>query len=89
MVQAIYKAYAVGPSCTPDEIAVGNVTRKMASCIPCTLFMYSLGYPPTSIHLGNHWASLYSPYDPNGMTEENESAVIHHLNNAWYENCIK
>jgi len=91
MVQAIYKAYSLGPSCTPYEIAVGDVTKKMASCIPCTLFMYSLGYPPTAIHLGRgeSWAPLYEPYNPNGVEEENESGVIRDLNNAWYANCLK
>lgn len=91
MVQAIYKAYALGPGCTPYEIAVGDVTKKMASCIPCTLFMYSLGYYPTAIHLGRgeSWAPLYAPYNPNDRTEENESGVIRDLNNAWYENCLR
>ena len=48
MIQAIYKAYALGPSCAPFEIAVGDLTKKMASCLPCTLFMCAAGYPPTS-----------------------------------------
>jgi len=47
MIQAIYKAYSLGPSCTPYEIAVGDMTKKMASCLPCTLFMVAAGYPPT------------------------------------------
>src|SRR5262245_63297257 len=34
MIQAIYKAYSLGPSCTPYEIAVGDQTKKMASCLP-------------------------------------------------------
>ena len=52
MIQAIYKAYGLGPSCTPYEIAVGDQTKKMASCLPCTFFMVATGYPPNSIHLG-------------------------------------
>jgi hypothetical protein len=60
MVQAVYKAYSLGPSCTPYEISVGKVTTKMASCFPCTLFIDALGYPPTAIHLGRgeSWAPL-------------------------------
>jgi hypothetical protein len=89
MIQAIYKAYALGPSCVPFEIAVGDQTKKMASCLGCTLFMYATGYPPTSIHLGSaeSWAPLYAPYNPNGPTEPHEHAVIRDLNNVWSERC--
>ena len=89
MIQAIYKSYALGPSCTPYEIAVGAVTTKMASCLPCTLFMVAQGYPPTSIHLGRgeSWAPLYQPYNPGGVAEDNELAVIRDLNNSWRERC--
>jgi hypothetical protein len=89
MIQAIYKAYVLGPSCTPYEIAVGDHTKKLASCLPCTLFMSSTGYPPTSMHLGRgeSWAPLYEPYNPNGRTDPHEAAVVRDLNNAWYEKC--
>lgn len=89
MIQAIYKAYALGPSCAPYEIAVGDVTKKMASCLGCTLFMQAAGYPPTSIHLGSaeSWAPLYAPYNLNGPTEPNEPGVIRDLNNAWSARC--
>ena len=68
MIQAIYKAYSLGPSCAPYEIAVGDQTTKMASCVPCTLFMLAQGYPPTSTHLGRgeSWAPLYETYNPDG-----------------------
>jgi hypothetical protein len=91
MIQAIYKAYALGPSCTPYEIAVGDHTKKLASCLPCTLFMSATGYPPTSIHLGRgeSWTPLYAPYNPNGTTSPHEAAVIRDLNNAWYEKCAE
>ena len=89
MIQAIYKAYALGPSCAPYEIAVGDQTKKMASCLGCTFFMYAVGYPPTSIHLGSaeSWAPLYAPYNPDGPTEPNEQGVIRDLNNAWSARC--
>lgn len=89
MIQVIYKAYALGPSCEPYEIAVGDMTKKMASCLACTLFMHAVGYPPTSIHLGSaeSWAPLYAPYNPNGPTEPNEPGVIRDLNNAWSARC--
>jgi hypothetical protein len=91
MIQVIYKAYGLGPACEPYEIAVGDVTKKMASCLPCTLFMYATGYPPTSIHLGRgeSWAPLYQPYNPNGSAGEHEAAVIRDLNNAWYAKCLE
>jgi hypothetical protein len=68
MIQAIYKAYALGPSCSPFEIAVGDLTKKMASCLPCTLFMCATGYPPTAIHLGSgeSWAPLFAPITRTG-----------------------
>ena len=91
MIQAIYKGYALGPSCAPYEIAVGAVTTKMASCLPCTLFMVAQGYPPTSIHLGRgeSWAPLYQPYNPGGQAEFNELAVIRDLNNSWRARCAE
>lgn len=89
MIQAIYKAYALGPSCVPYEIAVGDITKKMASCLGCTLFMHAVGYPPSSIHLGSSesWAPLPAPYNPDGSTEPNEPGVVRDLNNAWAERC--
>ena len=91
MIQAIYKAYSLGPSCSPYEIAVGAVTTKLASCLPCTLFMVAQGYPPTSIHLGRgeSWAPLYQPYNPGGQAESNELAVIRDLNNSWRAKCAE
>lgn len=91
MIQAIYKAYHLGPGCEPYEIAVGDMTKKMASCLTCTLFMNAAGYPPTSIHLGRgeSWAPLYRPYNPNGSAGDQEAAVIRDLNNAWYAKCLE
>jgi hypothetical protein len=90
MIQAIYKAYGLGPSCVPYEIAVGDKTRKLASCLPCTLFMRATGYPPTSIHLGRgeSWAPLYATYNPNGPTGPHELEVVRDLNNSWYDRCL-
>jgi hypothetical protein len=91
MIQAIYKSYSLGPSCTPYEIAVGDHTKKMASCLPCTLFMAATGYPPTSTHLGRgeSWAPLYQPYNPGGSAEPNEAGVIRDLNGRWYDRCTE
>ena len=64
MIQVIYKAYSLGPSCEPYEIAVGDVTKKMASCLPCTLFMVAAGYPLNFRSIwgvGESWAPLYQP----------------------------
>ncbi|WP_058187367.1 hypothetical protein [Terracidiphilus gabretensis] len=94
MIQAIYRAYHLGPSCSPYEIAVGSLTKKMASCLTCTLFMTANGYPPNSIHLGRgeSWAPLFSPYypeDPHRQPTAQEAAVIRDLNNRWYEKCLE
>jgi hypothetical protein len=91
MIQAIYKSYSLGPSCTPYEIAVGDQTKKMASCLPCSLFMVAAGYPPTSTHLGRgeSWPPLYEPYNHGDCAEQNELGVIRDLNNAWYAQCTE
>ena len=50
MIQAIYKAYSLGPSCSPYEIAVGAVTTKLASCLPSRCLWLLRGIPqPLSI----------------------------------------
>lgn len=89
MIHCIYKAYALGPSCAPYEITVGTQTTKLASCLPCTLFMTASGYPPTSIHLGRgeSWAPLFAPYNPGEASEPNERGVINDLNYAWCLSC--
>ncbi|MEU2432819.1 MULTISPECIES: hypothetical protein [unclassified Streptomyces] len=91
MIQAIYKAYALGPSTTPYEITVGTETTKLASCVPCSLFMIALGYPPTSIHLGRgeSWVPLFEPYTPGRSSESVERAVIRDLNNSWQAACAE
>jgi hypothetical protein len=47
------------------EIALGAGTTKVASCIPCAIFMQSFGYPASSIHLGrgDNWRIPDSPSD--------------------------
>jgi len=89
MVQAIYDCVSTGPWCTPFEIAVGDTTTKMASCLPCGLFMYAAGYPPTALHLGRgeSWLPLY-PRDPtddgySGPVDE----AIRSANERWYRHC--
>lgn len=38
--------------CVFAEIALGEGTKKVSSCVPCAIFMQSFGYPASSIHLG-------------------------------------
>lgn len=52
MCLAVQKCCEWGPNCTPFEVATGTQTTKMASCFPCTTYMYATNYPPSSIHLG-------------------------------------
>lgn len=91
MIQAIYKAYGLGPSCAPYEIAVGSLTTKLASCLPCTTFMVAQGYPPTAIHLGRgeSWAPLYEPYNPQSTADPHEWAVLRDLNSSWRDSCTE
>lgn len=90
MTQAIYKAYDLGPSCTPYEITVGERTTKLASCLACTVFMTATGYPPTATHLGrgDSWSPLYKPFAPDGSEPlAHEHDVIRDLNTRWAERC--
>jgi hypothetical protein len=94
MIQAICRGACLGEDgWVPYEIAEGDVTKKLASCIPCTLFMYAIGYLPTSIHLGRgeSWAPLYAPYSHTlpytGKQGTEESEIIRALNNQWYNRC--
>jgi hypothetical protein len=92
MIQAIYKAYNLGPKCEPYEIATGDETTKMSSCLTCTLFMYANGYPPNSIHLGRgeSWAPLYAAYNPDmSKPGRGEDATIRDLNHQWSLMCTK
>jgi hypothetical protein len=47
------------------EIALGNNTTKVSSCVPCAIFMHSFGYPASSIHLGrgDNWRIPDTPGD--------------------------
>lgn len=40
------------------EIAMGNSTTKVSSCVPCSIYMIANGNAPTSIHLGrgDNWS---------------------------------
>ncbi|MDD9951835.1 MAG: hypothetical protein OXT67_09745 [Zetaproteobacteria bacterium] len=70
------------------EIAVGEQTTKLASCLPCALFMYATGFKPSAIHLGrgDSWAPYYAdaaPADPLKPREVND--VIAEANQKWMD----
>ena|GEM_PF-2214346 len=83
MSWAIQECIKCGPWCTPYEQAVGSDTTKMASCFPCTTYMYAAGFPPSSAHLGRgeSWAPLpvnqSSPYN----------SIASSLNIRWHAQC--
>ncbi|AJQ92111.1 hypothetical protein [Gynuella sunshinyii] len=52
LCSAVHVCAFHGPWTTPYEVATGNLTTKIASCFPCTTFLYAAGYPPSSAHLG-------------------------------------
>ncbi|WP_428242908.1 hypothetical protein [Gynuella sp.] len=52
LCSAVHVCAFHGPWTTPYEVATGNLTTKIASCFPCTTFLYASGYPPSSAHLG-------------------------------------
>jgi hypothetical protein len=71
MTAAIVKSVAAGPWCTPYELAAGTETTKMASCFPCTTYMYANGFPPSSTHLGR--GESWIPPKPGLLSGEKES----------------
>jgi hypothetical protein len=58
------------------EIALGNNTEKVSSCIPCAIFMESFGKPASSIHLGrgDNWRIPDEP--TNGMLTNWQNAIV-------------
>ena len=91
MIQAIYDCAAHGHGCTPYEIAVGNKTTKLASCFPCTLFMYAAGYPPSSIHLGRgeSWVPFYPKEEGSDGYSKPIDSVITKINRDWSVECVQ
>lgn len=89
MIQAIVHTEARGGELIPFEIAVGNCTTKLASCFPCTMYMYAAGYPPSSIHLGR--GESWVPYYPElggRMSDANlANQAANRVNEAWYQQC--
>ena len=80
MCTAIVKSRESGPWCTPFEMGTGKVTTKMASCFPCTTYMYNAGYPPSSTHLGRG-ESWVPPQDYNRLEyKDNEQAPVAQCN---------
>lgn len=80
MSWAMREAVRHGPWCTPYEIATGSGTTKMASCFPCTTYMYAAGFPPSSIHLGRgeSWAPL-----PDDDGDDEYQAISRSINARW------
>lgn len=86
MIQAIYDVagHDKGKGGTPYEIAVGKETTKLASCIPCTLFMEATGNPASAVHLGRgeSWCILH----PTGATSRLNTAR-QRCNDEWAAYC--
>ena len=71
------------------ELALGRGTCKVASCIPCSIFMFANGHPATATHMGrgDNWnlpedlrRVLYADSEECGMVNEWRKVV-----NACYE----
>jgi hypothetical protein len=81
MMWAIQRAKQIGPWATPYEVAVGAVTRKLASCFACTTFMYATGYPPSGVHMGS--ADSWVPLPPQGAENPHWTNMTILLNEMW------
>lgn len=93
MCTAISHCVDEGPWATPYEMTTGSSTTKLASCFPCTTFMYSSGYPPSSIHLGR--GESWLPPRAGNRLEVNaargnqlethcDSAICSNLSKRWH-----
>ncbi len=73
-------------------MAVGSDTSQMASCFPCTTYMYAAGFPPSSVHLGRgeSWLPLPEnqgePYDDiaRSLNARWHADCWHYLEQGWY-----
>ena len=85
MIQAIYDV-TWRKAGTPYEIAVGKFTTKLASCMPCSLFMEATGFPASSSHLGRgeSWCILH-PTDPKLATTQDQARA--QCNDQWAAYC--
>jgi hypothetical protein len=81
MMWAIQRAKAIGPWATPYEIAVGAVTRKLASCFACTTFMYATGYPPSGVHMGSADSWVPLPHEGPENPHWTQQTIL--LNSLW------
>ncbi len=83
MILAIGECVKAGPWCIPFEMAAGEKTKKLASCFMCTVYMYSAGYPPSSIHLdrAESWWPLVEEGNPTDVR------VAKALNDKWKMDC--
>ena len=92
MIQAIYDVEwnKIQPGSkgggTPYEIAVGDVTSKLASCFTCSIFMEATGHPASSTHLGKgeSWCILHSTATPAVTTQDKAKQAC---NDKWAAYC--
>jgi hypothetical protein len=84
MVLAIGECVKRGPWCIPFEMAAGESTKKLASCFMCTVYMYSAGYPPSSIHL-DRAESWWPLVESKGSATD--QCVARSLNDKWRIDC--
>ena len=94
MIQAIVNTEARGGAMIPFEVAVCNErkeTTKLASCFPCTMYMYAAGYPPSAIHLGR--GESWVPFYPERRGQHAAANVVNttadRINTAWYGQCAE
>jgi hypothetical protein len=69
------------------EIALGDGTKKVSSCVPCAIFMQSVGYPASSIHLGrgDNWWIPDSP-DEKTLSDWKDTIICYYLSGVVLRN---
>lgn len=79
MILAIYDyGYYLGKEGVCAELALGKDTRKVASCLPCSLFMSANGFPASATHLGRGDNWNYPLRQENHLMTKNWKKAVYH-----------
>ncbi|MEM7049441.1 MAG: hypothetical protein AAF604_07265 [Acidobacteriota bacterium] len=100
MIQAIYSAACDGFKGDTIEVAVGDETTKLASCLACTTFMAASGRPPDGIHLGRgeSWSPIYAETKAcetlcsrrwHETKQGDMNRAVSYVNRKWFKKCAE
>lgn len=104
MIQVMQRyGTSIGETDFGFEIALGNGTTKVASCLPCSIFMVANRRPPTAMHLGrgdnwnmvkpgigvHNWETSVKAYYDEGLRLMSGNAKVGDWLKAFRDNSVK